>query len=222
MAGFIQLVFNKALVEKYIASLPDNGTREKVSYTLECADGNIANYFDRAMMSPKTSVYATFTGDMPYSVTGDLMLNMLGDIMRIRYTESLREEEGGTYGASVDAYLSMFNGEWAISYQFATNAQQRDKLIEIANQELANVINNGANEADFAKVKEAAIKQHENNLRTNGYWLSVLNDRAMGKDSYTGFDEKLRNLSLDEFNAFIKHLDITTNHATVVMTGVAK
>ena len=75
---------------------------------------------------------------------------------------------------------------------------------------------------DFAKVKEAAIKQHENNLRTNGYWLSVLNDIALGKDSYTGFEEKLRNLSLDEFNAFIKQLDITTNHATVVMTGVAK
>ena len=212
----------RPLVEKYIASLPDNGNREKISYTIECTDGNVANYFDRAMMSPKTSVYANFTGDMPYSVENDLMINMLGDIMRIRYTESLREEEGGTYGAGVDAHLSMFNGEWTISYQFATNAQQRDKLIEIADKELANVINNGASEADFNKVKEAAIKQHENNLRTNGYWMSVLNDLALGKDSYTGFEEKLRNLSLDEFNAFIKQLDITTNHATVVMTGVAK
>ncbi len=159
---------------------------------------------------------------MEYSMYNDMMFNLLGDIMTIKYTTSLREEEGGTYGAGVDAYLSQFTDEWAISYQFATNAEQRDNLIKIADTELANAIKNGVDESEFAKVKEAAIKQYEISLQTNDYWISVLNDLATGQDSYTGFKEMLQNLTLDEFNSFINRLDISKNHISVVMTGVAK
>ncbi len=212
----------RPLVEKYIASLPDNSKREKISYTVSCTDGNIDNHFTQPMMSPKTNVFANFTGNMEYSIYNDMMFSVLSDIMTIKYTNSLREEEGGTYGAGVSAYLSQFNGEWVISYQFTTNDKQRDKLIEIADTELANAISNGVEESEFNKVKEAAVKQYETSLRTNGYWISVLNDKATGHDSYTGFKEMLNNLSLTEFNSFIKKLDITQNHISVVMTGVAK
>lgn len=209
-------------VEKYIASLPGNGKKESITYTLTCTDGNISNYFDQPMLSPKTNVYVSYTGNMEYSMYNDMMFNLLGDIMTIKYTTSLREEEGGTYGAGVDAYLSQFTDEWAISYQFATNAEQRDNLIKIADTELANAIKNGVDESEFAKVKEAAIKQYEISLQTNDYWISVLNDLATGQDSYTGFKEMLQNLTLDEFNSFINRLDISKNHISVVMTGVAK
>lgn len=212
----------RPLVEKYIASLPDNNTREAMSYTVSCTDGNISNFYERKMLSPKTSVFANFSGDMKYSLRGDMMMSVLGDIMTIRYTNSLREEEGGTYGAGVSAYLSWDNGEWAVSYQFSTNDKQRDKLIEIANRELADVVENGAEDAEFAKVKEAAIKQYEINLRNNAYWISVLNDKATGHDSYTGFSDMLNGLTLDDFNKFVKQLDLSQNHITVVMTGVAE
>ena len=210
----------RPLIEKYIASLPDNGTREKITYSISCTDGNISNYYNRSMLSPKTSVFGNFSGNMAYSVYNDMMFNILGDIMTIKYTKSLREEEGGTYGAGVSAYLSQFNNEWVISYQFSTNDAQRDKLIKIANEELADAVNNGVGETEFLQVKEAAIKQYEINLRNNSYWISAFNDKAIGKDSYTGFRNMLHNLSLNEFNKFIKQLDLTQNHITVVMTGV--
>ena len=95
-------------------------------------------------------------------------------------------------------------------------------MIEIANRELADVVENGAEDAEFAKVKEAAIKQYEINLRNNAYWISVLNDKATGHDSYTGFSDMLNGLTLDDFNKFVKQLDLSQNHITVVMTGVAE
>lgn len=212
----------RPLVEKYVASLPDNGKREKVSYTVSCVDGILDNRFKLPMLTPKTIVFSNFSGQNEYSVHDALMFNLLSNVMDIVYTATIREEEGGTYGVGVNGDLSQFTDEWSFTFQFSTNAEQMESLLQRANYELQNVITNGAEEAEFNKVKLAAIKQYENSVRTNGYWLSVLNDKALGVDSYAGFREMLENVMLEEFNAFIKKLDFTKNRVTVVMEGVEK
>ena len=212
----------RPLVEKYVASLPDNGKREKVSYTVSCVDGILDNRFKLPMLTPKTIVLSNFSGQNEYSVHDALMFNLLSNVMDIVYTATIREEEGGTYGVGVNGDLSQFTDEWSFTFQFSTNAEQMESLLQRANDELQNVITNGAEEAEFNKVKLAAIKQYENSVRTNGYWLSVLNDKALGVDSYAGFREMLENVTLEEFNAFIKKLDFTKNRVTVVMEGVEK
>lgn len=212
----------RPLIEKYIASLPDNGVREKTSYIVGRQKGTINNLFDRPMQIQQTSVYSTICGDLKYNLRNDFMLDLLEQLMDIVYTRTIREEESGTYGVSTGASISKYSNTWHFTYEFNTNDAQKDRLIKRADEELFKVMKDGAQAEDFQKVKEATVKQYENNLRENSYWMDILNNRGIGIDTYTGFKKMLDDLTLADFNKFVKTLNNGNNHITVVMNGVTK
>lgn len=218
--GSFDIATMRPLIEKYIASLPDNGVREKTSYKTSFVPGKVNNNFDFPMKNPKTSVYVVMSGDMKYSLKNTVMMDMLSEVMDIVYTRTIREEEGGTYGVATSASISSYTNKWDFLYTFDTNGEAKDKLTKRAQDELMNVINNGAQATDFQKVKEAAIKQYENNLRDNKFWRRVLNKKAVGIDSYTGLGDILKNVTLEDFNKFIKKNLSDKNKVSVVMNGV--
>lgn len=210
----------RPLIEKYIASLPDNGVREKTTYTLSTVDGRVSNMFDIPMQNQKTSVYEVLSGKMKYSLKNDVMMDMLSEIMDIVYVRTIREEEGGTYGVGTYSSLSNHTDKWHFTFQFDTNEAQKDKLVKRAEDELMNVIKNGADAADFQKVKEAALKQYDTNLRSNRFWLRTLRRKAMGIDAYTGLGDILKNMTVADFNKFLKKNLGDKNRIRVVMNGV--
>ena len=52
--------------------------------------------------------------------------------------------------------------------------------------------------------------------------MNVLSYRAIGADTYTGLGDILNNITLKEFNAFLKKNVKLDNQVIVVMNGVAK
>ena len=50
------------------------------------------------MQTAKSTVYAVYSGKQKYDLRSNIMFSMLDQIMDIVYTETIREEEGGTYG----------------------------------------------------------------------------------------------------------------------------
>ena len=80
---------------------------------------------------------------------------MIGALLRNVYTETLREEEGGTYSPHAFAYMSPVTGEWNLVYTFSTNQAQQERMISRANEELLKLLENGTNAENFNKVKEA-------------------------------------------------------------------
>ena len=135
----------------------------------------------------------------------------------------MREEEGGTYSPSAGAFYNPNSGEWNIIYTFSTNADQQAKLIARADEELMNLLKNGADEANFSKAKEAMIKQYEINSRKNAYWNEALMQqlRFPQVEMINNYGETLNNLTLDQFNAFMKNLYNGNNRIQVIMEGVA-
>lgn len=212
----------KPYIEKYITSLPDNGRREKIDFKVGIRPGNHSNEFKLGMETPKTSCFAILSGSLPYNMYNDFMLDILDGVMDIVYTKTIREEEGGTYGVSTSASLSMYNDQWTFSYGFDTNPEVQKRLNERALTELTNVMKNGANETDFKKVKETAIKQYEMSLLSNRYWMSVLRNKAINIDILTGYEDMIRSITLEQFNDFIKKLDNSQNRISIVMDGVVK
>lgn len=85
---------------------------------------------------------------------------MLDQIMDIVYTETIREEEGGTYGVGTSSNLSPVNNSWLFLFGFDTNPQDEKRLTERAHAELNKVVTEGPREKDFNKVKEYMLKQH--------------------------------------------------------------
>ncbi len=209
----------KPMIAQYISSLPDNKIREAVKYTAPFPAGVIRSEFTVPMVNPKTTSFTLISGKLPYSLKNDFMFDMLNSIMRIVYTNTIREEEGGTYGVGTSTSLSKYTGQWSFSYNFDTNIEAQQRLNERALKELKKVMTEGANDEEFRKAKEAAIMQYDTNLRNNDYWMSVLRYRGIGMDIYTGYEKIIKSITLPEFNEFMKKVYNDNNNITVIMNG---
>lgn len=159
---------------------------------------------------------------MPVNIQNAVMMSMAGQVLSNVFTNTLREEEGGSYSPGAAGNLDPDNGDWQLIAQYKTNAAQKASLMDRARKELRKLIEEGASEADFNKVREASLKQYEINSRRNAYWQNSLVLFAEGKDLATGHREAIENLTLADFNAFLKSLAGTDNRVTVVMNGVAE
>lgn len=220
--GNFDLETIKPLVEKYIASIPDNGRREKVKGIVKSVSGKIDNVFQMPMENPKNSVYFLTSGNLKYSVENEYMLDMLSSVMDINYTATIREEEGGTYGVSTGAALDKYANQWKFIYTFDTNDEAQDRLTKRATTELYDMMKNGVPASTFTKVKENDLKNYETALRTNNYWLSVMVDYTFGTDNYTGYGDMIKNMTKAKLDKFIKSLNGKKNQIMVIMDGKAK
>lgn len=220
--GNVDIDTLRPLVEQYIASLPGKKNEcEKIDYKASQAKGQIENMFELEMGTPVTKVFNVFNdNNIVYNIENDVKVGLISDVLGIIFTNTLREEEGGTYSPMTSSSFNNLNNEWTILYMFDTNAESRDKLSKRAYDELMNLLANGANETDFNKVKDAAINQYNITTKENSYWVNGLKQYVLGTDMITGHEEALTNLTLEDFNAFMKTLYNGKNRVQVVMTGV--
>ena len=213
------------LIEQYIASLPTSAVTAPVFKSkLATAEGQVKNEFKQPMEAPKTMVFDIYSqNNLPYTLANSLMIQLVGDIIDNIFTDTLREEEGGTYSPSAGAFYNQNTGEWNIIYTFTTNADQQEKLITRANDELMKLLQNGADEVNFNKAKEAMIKQYEINSRKNEYWSDILGQqlRFPQVEVINDYYNTLQNINLSQFNDFMKNLYNGKNRIQVIMEGVA-
>jgi zinc protease len=221
--GAIDLEVLRPLVEKYIASLPGCTDREKVARTALMSRGEKNNNFSLPMENPAATVYVIYTGDSKYNLRKSIMMSMFSQIMDIVYTETIREQEGGTYGVGTSASISSYNNEWMFLFGFDTNVEKCIYLKERAQEELMKVVNGGVREEDFNKVKEYMIKEYANDQRENNYWAGVLTSHVLGNNIETGYLRALETISMDELNLFISTLFLDNeNVVEQIMTGETK
>lgn len=214
----------KPLLEKYIASLPtkpvDNGTVEALS-SINLAKGNVEDVKTLPMEVPSTMVYVNkHDSNLPYSIATSVKVGLVGEILGNIYADTLREEEGGTYSPSAFGMYNDWTDTWQLSYVFQTNDQMYEKLSKRAEEELSKLLMQGADEKNFTKVKEAALKQYDIRVRTNNYWSNNLFRYVMGIDGITGHREAIADLTLADFNEFMKQLAGSKNEIRVVLQGV--
>lgn len=218
--GNIDVATIRPLLEQYIATLPV-ALRKKLKPVSDntMVQGQVKNEFKQPMQAPATHVYDVISGNLDFNPANDVKVSLMGDVLDIIYTATLREEEGGTYGASVGGQLNPNTNTWQLLYYFITNKDQQDQLITRADTELENMLQNGTDEETFNKVKQAMLKQLEIKERTNAYWDSQLMSYLRGFDGITGYREAAESLTLADFNAFMKGVYDGKNRIQVIMEG---
>ena len=222
--GNVDVETLKPLLEQYIATLPadaNNLTDVKKVTSLLTAKGQIKDEWKEPMQAPATHIYDLLSDtNIPYSIENAKKMEMIGALLRNVYTETLREEEGGTYSPHAFAYMSPVTGEWNLVYTFSTNQAQQERMISRANEELLKLLENGTNAENFNKVKEATLKQYENAVRTNNYWKNNLSLYLRGVNDITNGKTAIENVTLDQMNTFMKNLYNGKNRIQVIMEGV--
>ncbi len=210
----------KPLIEKYLGSLPVNKTRltykdDKVTPVKGEVDKTIAV----PMQTPKTTVLTVLSGDMPYSLETVLTASIFKQILNMRYTESVREEKGGTYGVSVNmGQQDVPHQRYSISISFDTDPAMAGELIPIIIEEIRELSKEGPKAEDMAKIKEFMTKQHADNLKQNSTWASYLNNWYLaGKDYSTDYDKTLAGIDAAKIKAMAAKVIADGNIFRLVM-----
>lgn len=220
--GNVDIDALRPLVEQYIATLPANKKKhDKLVYTGSQAKGQIVNDFKQEMETPSVQVFNVYSdNNIAYSIENEVKLSLLSDVLDIVYTNTLREEEGGTYSPATQAMINPFNNEWTVLYMFVTGDDSKEKLCKRAHEEFLKLLAEGTNEENFNKVKDAALNQYQINSKSNSYWQEAIYQNEMGQDVATNHEAAIKNLTLEEFNVFIKNLYNGNNRMQVIMNGV--
>lgn len=179
------------------------------------------NYFTREMHTHTGSNYIQYTSyDIPYTMENMLNLRMAGRILSTRYLESIREREGGSYGVGVAGRLYRYPvAEAELLMQFDTDPEKQAKLMSIIHEEVQTIIDNGPLANDLAKEKESMLKDYDENLEKNGYWLNTILYRyyILGENYLTDYPAAVRALSAESVQAMLRKLVSAGNMFEVVM-----
>lgn len=217
--GNINLDTLKPLVEEYIGSLPALHRKEKGNVT-DMRQGLYTNNFKRPMETPKSTVSVTYWGKQKYSYENALKLQILGSIMRIVYTKTIREEQGGTYGVSVSEGLSRFSNTFSFRFSFDTNADQEELLKKLAREELMNVIEAGPDQEDFDKVIGNMLKTYDEYQKQNNYWGSIINAYYIDGIDATSYKKIVSKQTPESIRKYARRLFKHVNDIEVTMTGI--
>ncbi|MEI7983849.1 MAG: insulinase family protein, partial [Bacteroidota bacterium] len=88
----------RSLFEKFLASLPSISRQESYKdQGIRPPKGKVKNDFKRENKTPRTSVFVDYNGNCGYSANDRLLGAALRHILELRYIQSIREDEGGTY-----------------------------------------------------------------------------------------------------------------------------
>ena len=174
--GNIDVEKAKPLFETYLASLPSVNRNENwKDNNVRYPDGKLTKLIEKELETQKNTIFINLNGDFDYNLENRLLLQAIKHVLDIRYTERIREEEGGTYGVGVGISTSEYPVEdFGLNISFDCDPANAEKLKAIVYEEIEKIKEEGPSEVDLNKAKENFLKNRENALKENGFWSSSI------------------------------------------------
>jgi zinc protease len=183
------------LLEKYIGGLPSIKRKETWK--------DVTPGFPKGLLvvdvprnsEPQSSVAMVWKGAFKWNDKERQGFSMLMNILAIKCRESMREDQGGVYGVSVNGSASKLpKPKYTIQSTWGCNPDNITKLSQTVLGEMGKIKKEGPTEVDLNKVKETLIRERETRMKENSFWLSALQNHFL-------LGDKL--LSLEDYKNFI-------------------
>lgn len=221
LTGNININKLKPLLCQYIATLPSNNAKETIgTYEPKLVDGKKTYIFHKKQTTPTAITTIVIKGKMEYNNRNELLMDAIGQLLRIVYTEKVREDKGGTYSVQASGNLQHHpDDEALLRIAFQTDPQKYNSLIPIVYKELEKMATEGPSQQDLDKVKAYELKVYNQVLRMNNYWEYVLyTDLYNGIDVDTDFRYIVENMTCDDIRTTLRNLLNQNNCIEVTMT----
>ncbi len=211
----------RPLIEQYIASLP--GKKGNLSNWVNFdthPEGEVINHFTRKMETPKANAqiywYDTKT---PYSLENDIKASMLGQVLSKIYLQKIREDASAAYSAGAHGY-STINGDRPFTVIMANcpmKPEMSDVALKIMNEEIVEACKT-IDATTLKEIKELMIKDHNTEIKENGYWMGTLISYVCrGLDDHTAYEQIVNAQTPETIAAFARQMLAAGNKVEVVM-----
>ena len=221
LVGNINLEQLKPLVETYLGSLPNIKRKEKFAdHNIRFPKGETKNPFAIEMQVPKSSCFIAYQNDADYNYENIVLMSAIDHVLGLRYTETIREKEGGTYGVSARGSISKTPISQAmVQMFFDTDPLKADHLVGIIHSELKKIIDEGPSEEDLKKAREYFLKTRSERLRENRFWASAIRDYYSNNiDVLSNYEELVRDLNTKTVQEAAKKFFSNANMLEVIMS----
>ncbi len=165
------------LLERYIASLPATGNKHEKwkDVSPKIRPGKHILHIPFKMATPKTTIAYQVKAKCKYTPKSYLAANILQQVLKMMYTEQIREQDGGTYGVNVIVSLNRYpKDDLTLSINFDTNEQQAQSLLDKAIACINEIAKDGPNSTMVAKAKEFMMKSYNTYKDTNSFIMSSI------------------------------------------------
>lgn len=206
----------KPLLEKYIASI--KGIKRKENFRSNMPKW-VSTKIDKdvfiKMETPKSSVTIMYQQDYKYSQKSKILALFLGDILTLRYTESLREKEGGTYGAQIKCLAAKYPEPYRhLTIEFDCDPNKVEHLLPIVYQEIEKIKKGEIATEDLEKTKTNYLKANTDRKNFNRYSMDLVinyfrdNDNIDDPKNYTDIVKAMTSKDIQDFaNSFLSKAD---------------
>ena len=220
MVGDFDINEVKPMIEKYVGSLPKGKKAPQwIDRNEDVTRKNVVNDFAVDMQTPMATVAQFFRMDDTYSFDNELVYSALEYILNMVYIETLREDEGGTYGASVNASLMEEPKQYGVlQVVYQTNPGSADKLRALALDGIRKIAAEGPTAEQYDKTVKNLEKTIPERRITNNYWMSAIkewNDHGLDVDK--AYDAALKAVTPDKIKTLASRLLSEGNLVEVVM-----
>ncbi len=211
----------RPLVCRYLGALPAGETVAASPRETFYAEGVKENIFLRKQETPKAVAAMFWTNtSMDYSYEREIQMNILGETLSMEYLQKIREEASAAYTCGAAGEVVIDDDGWRC-YALQAYCPMKPEKKEIAMQIMADEVSKIAESIDeekLQKVKEAMMKNYDDNQNKNAYWQEAIEMwRKFGIDINTGTRELIAAQDAAALTALMKEFLSAGNVVTVAM-----
>ncbi len=173
------------LVTRYVGSLPSTG---KATSKYRDVGMQFPPTVQRETVTmgkePKAQTVLSYFADPPLEENEQTRVEAATEVLEIALRDILREELGETYGVGVGRAqpLPQRGAAW-ISVSFTGSPENAPGMVKRVQQEIERLQKEGPSADLTTRAKESARREHETELRENGFWLGRLqSSKLLGRD----------------------------------------
>ena len=189
------------LLAKYLGALPAKGKKEKYEdINQRLTKGGRECYFTKKQDTPNSMNVFVYHGPMKKTMKNAILISMLEQSMDMLFTETVREESGGAYGVPVSANMSDYPEEIAVvQVVLPTAPEKRVAMTALIDKGVKQMMEKGPSEENLAKIKEYMLRSHQEELKSNDYWMSsLLLKTRYNQEFVEGYADCVNSVSIED------------------------
>ena len=210
----------KQLVCQYLGALPSKGKNIESKRLDDLKKGVNVNDFTRKTDPPKANAAMVwFNDNLPYTQERSVQASMVGEMLAMVYIKKIREEASAAYSCSASGSVSR-DGDYSSITFFAMcpmKPEKAEECLKIMNDELDNMA--VSCDAEMLKmVKEYMLKEADNAVKTNGYWMNIINNfHKYGVNYHSTYKDVIAAQTPEKITGFMKEFLKAGNKTRVTM-----
>jgi zinc protease len=218
--GNIDIATFKPLIEKYLGGLKTTNKFEKWKDNgLRIQKGLIRKDIVKPLKVSKTTNNIRYSAEMPLNMTNLVHMEAIASILDLRYTATIREKEGATYGVGLRGnVLNTPINLATLAIRYDTDPKLVEKMLGIIHSEIDTLMLIGPKPEDLNKVKLNMFKQYKEDVEDNSFWTYSINRFYKDKLNYPAdYEKAVESMSIESIKETVKELLKPNNRIEILL-----